>query len=83
MMRPKHVRIDQEAKEIDTRTCTCHPDDNPPIPCPRKFALRECRRSAVLDETQRNIVAIKNRDQAPHETALLGYLMRVRDALEL
>lgn len=23
--------------------CTCHPDDNPPNPCPRRFALSHCR----------------------------------------
>ncbi len=27
----------------DDRICTCHPDDNPPRPCPRKYALTECR----------------------------------------
>lgn len=27
----------------DTRPCTCHPDDNPPKPCPKKYALSECR----------------------------------------
>lgn len=31
------------------RTCTCHPDDNPPVPCAKQYALSECRR-AVLDE---------------------------------
>ena len=25
------------------RPCTCHPDDNPPRPCPQKYALAECR----------------------------------------
>lgn len=25
------------------RSCTCHPDDKPPSPCARKFALRDCR----------------------------------------
>jgi len=30
------------------RQCTCHPDDNPPKPCPRKFALRECREAADM-----------------------------------
>jgi hypothetical protein len=25
--------------------CTCHPDDNPPNPCARKYALNECRRA--------------------------------------
>lgn len=25
-----------------TRPCTCHPDDNPPKPCAKRFALHEC-----------------------------------------
>src|SRR5580698_5196997 len=25
------------------RPCTCHPDDNPPVPCAQKYALTECR----------------------------------------
>lgn len=25
------------------KSCTCHPDDDPPRPCPQKFALTECR----------------------------------------
>ena len=32
----------------EPRTCTCHPDDNPPRPCPQKFALSECRAAAGL-----------------------------------
>jgi len=27
----------------EPRPCTCHPDDNPPIPCAQKYALSECR----------------------------------------
>lgn len=27
----------------DSRKCTCHPDDAPPIPCPKKYALSECK----------------------------------------
>ena len=30
------------SRMTDTRTCTCHPDDNPPRPCPRKFSYSEC-----------------------------------------
>ena len=30
------------------RPCTCHPEDNPPVPCPRKFAISECRAAAAL-----------------------------------
>jgi hypothetical protein len=32
-----------------SRPCTCHPDDNPPKPCPRKYALDECRKAAGAD----------------------------------
>lgn len=32
--------------EGEARPCTCHPDDNPPRPCPRKYALSECRAAA-------------------------------------
>lgn len=37
------------------RPCTCHPDDNPPKPCPKRYALTECRaasaeRDAVVEE---------------------------------
>lgn len=35
------------ALESDTRSCTCHPDDNPPVPCPRRYAYSECRREAL------------------------------------
>ena len=27
----------------EPRPCTCHPDDNPPVPCAQKYALNECR----------------------------------------
>ena len=29
------------------RPCTCHPDDNPPRPCPKQYALHECK--AAID----------------------------------
>lgn len=31
----------------DQRGCTCHPDDNPPHPCPRKYAYSECVAAAA------------------------------------
>ena len=27
----------------EPRSCTCHPDDNPPVPCAQQYALNECR----------------------------------------
>ena len=26
----------------EKRQCTCHPDDNPPIPCEHRYAFRDC-----------------------------------------
>lgn len=34
----------------DTRTCTCHPDDSPPKPCQRKYALSECLDAALAED---------------------------------
>lgn len=31
----------------ETRSCTCNPDDDPPRPCPQKFAYHECMRAAL------------------------------------
>lgn len=36
----------KRSAETSGRHCTCHPDDNPPRPCPKKYALNECRRAA-------------------------------------
>lgn len=30
-----------------SRACTCHPDDNPPKPCPQKYALTHCRAASI------------------------------------
>lgn len=32
------------------RPCTCPPDDSPPSPCPRRYALSECRKAAQQPE---------------------------------
>jgi hypothetical protein len=32
---------------LDNRPCTCHPDDNPPRPCARRYSLTECREAAA------------------------------------
>lgn len=80
------VMPSQDMNELvtDTRSCTCYPGEGPipPIPCPRKFALRHCWQSAVREETQQHIVRLKNIDRNSGEQALLDYLMRVRIALE-
>ena len=33
-------------EQQETRACTCHPSDNPPVPCPQRYALSECRAAA-------------------------------------
>ena len=39
-------RMNNDHESSMQRACTCHPDDNPPVPCPQKFALSECRAAA-------------------------------------
>jgi hypothetical protein len=36
----------------EQRPCTCHPDDNPPVPCAQKYALNECRAASEPTETE-------------------------------
>jgi hypothetical protein len=40
--------LNQSAAAAPIRPCTCHPDDNPPVPCQQKYALEECRKAARL-----------------------------------
>lgn len=77
-----YVMMAEAGAATEKRSCSCYPGEGP-LPCPLKHALRDCWRSVVMDETQKNIVALKSRDRQPHEQALLDYLMRVRCALEL
>lgn len=42
------------------RPCTCHPDDNPPRPCPKRYALDECR-AATTDTTPEVVVTQADR----------------------
>jgi hypothetical protein len=47
---PHPIIVDADSPmvgEITNRPCTCHPDDNPPVPCPKKYALGECRKAAL------------------------------------
>ena len=37
----------QPAAGDGPRPCTCHPDDSPPVPCARMYALHECREAAA------------------------------------
>lgn len=34
------------------RPCTCHPDDNPPVPCAKKYALSDCQ-ATISNTTER------------------------------
>lgn len=39
----KAMPIPQPEPVSEPRPCTCHPDDNPPVPCAQQYALNECR----------------------------------------
>lgn len=40
---------------VPPKPCTCHPDDNPPVPCPQKYALNECRAAAAPSRLARQL----------------------------
>lgn len=43
--------------------CTCHPDDNPPVPCPRRYALSECLKA----EHDRSVLHALEREEADRQ----------------
>ena len=47
---PLAVPLSDQLGLAPERACTCHPDDNPPQPCAKQYALQECR---VLDYATR------------------------------
>ncbi len=49
------------------RDCTCHPDDDPPVPCPRKYALSDCREAAQRAQPASECY----NDQVPDDDALM------------
>ena len=50
-------------EEYDPRPCTCHPSDCPPQPCPRRYALTDCREA---DRVWTNEVLRLIQRHAPH-----------------
>lgn len=47
---PQPIIVDADSPMVGVltgRPCTCHPDDKPPVPCPKKYALSECRAAAL------------------------------------
>lgn len=54
---------------MSDRPCTCHPDDNPPRPCPGQFALRDCFAAALLAKDE-EIARLRAERQSAREGAL-------------
>lgn len=62
------------------RPCTCHPDDAPPVPCQRKYALTDCHRAFHLQRVLvggNHLALLIGADHPPHtanhETARAHY----------
>lgn len=36
------------ALRAESPPCTCHPDDNPPVPCAKRYALSDCLAVAAI-----------------------------------
>lgn len=55
---------------MSDRPCTCHPDDNPPVPCPQKYALGECRAAAPDALENCRLYAARHRKEEWAQTIL-------------
>jgi len=55
--------MDQAAAE-NPRRCTCHPDDQPPQPCPQKYALTHCRAADLGKRLRHAITTAMNDDMS-------------------
>lgn len=53
---------------VVTRECTCHPADNPPTPCPRKYALGECREAAKAAPVQEPVALMWQHEETGRVT---------------
>lgn len=69
---------DDPSDEPSERPCTCHPDDNPPRPCPRKYALSECRKAAAYRE-QVNSLALECAESTRRAAEKSGAVLVVDD----
>jgi hypothetical protein len=44
----EHPEVQKADSALDARPCTCHPEDCPPNPCAKKYALGECREVELM-----------------------------------
>lgn len=56
-----------EAQGADTRACTCAPEDKPPTPCPKRYALNECRAAEAQGEREALAVQVRHADERGDE----------------
>lgn len=42
----------QASAQGGERACTCHPDDKPPVPCAKLYALADCRATSGMKEAE-------------------------------
>ena len=45
------------------KPCTCHPDDNPPVPCPQKYALSECKAATRIAAAPERVLFVYLEDR--------------------
>jgi hypothetical protein len=38
--------------QAEPKPCTCHPDDHPPVPCARRYALQACQARRLIEDNE-------------------------------
>jgi hypothetical protein len=76
------------APVTDEQSCTCHPDDNPPKPCAKKYAYSECVAASgdealmrLALEALENSVPLRHRNEQPPFDELREKHSRAADAI--
>lgn len=69
------------------RPCTCHPGDNPPVPCAKQYALTECKAvadPAISDAAWARRLKVKAAGKEQHEDQYKqhGLVLRTREEWE-
>lgn len=59
------------AINLTPNACTCHPDSNPPSPCPRRHATRDCR-IADIAKRIRHAADMVGDDELPQQLHALA-----------
>jgi hypothetical protein len=71
------------ATKAKARPCTCHPGDNPPNPCAKRYALTECKAVAAAKTNAERQREFRQRKADTETTEVRGIFAHPDDHAEV